>query len=89
MASRQVDVSEDGAELIISFPYDPRLVDVARGLPGRRFDGLTKRWRCPAENASSTRCDGHVNRHCARLLLLLLEFLAVLFFFVFRHSRPP
>jgi exodeoxyribonuclease VII large subunit len=51
MAARQVDVSEDGAELVISFPYDRRLVDVARSLPGRRFDGLTKRWRCPAESA--------------------------------------
>jgi exodeoxyribonuclease VII large subunit len=51
MASRQVDVSEDGAELVISFPYDRRLVDVARALPGRRFDGLTKRWRCPADHA--------------------------------------
>ena len=51
MAARQVDVSEDGGELVISFPYDRRLVDVARSLPGRRFDGLTKRWRCPAENA--------------------------------------
>lgn len=53
MAARQVDVSEDGAELVISFPYDPRLVELARTLPGRRFDGLTKRWRCPAENARS------------------------------------
>jgi len=51
MAAKQVDVHDGGEELCVTFPYDRRLVEVMRGLPRRRFDGLTKRWLVPAEDA--------------------------------------
>ena len=50
MARRQIDLSEAGDELRIAFPYEPRLVDVVRGLPRRRFDGLTKQWVSPVDD---------------------------------------
>jgi exodeoxyribonuclease VII large subunit len=51
MPGRQIDVNEGGDELRVTFPYDARLVAVVRALPRRRFDGLTKVWLCPAEDA--------------------------------------
>lgn len=41
-------ISRRGSLIAISFPYDPALVEIARGLPGRRFDGETKSWTVPA-----------------------------------------
>mgnify|MGYP001568891805 CR=1 FL=1 len=42
-----VEIERMGAELVLRFGYDPALVEVARGLPVRRFDPLTKTWRVP------------------------------------------
>jgi hypothetical protein len=43
----QVTFSLRGDEVAIAFRYDPVLVDVARGLPSRRFDPDTKEWLVP------------------------------------------
>jgi len=50
MAGKQVDVSEGGDELRVSFPYDPRLVALVKSLARRRFEPLTKTWVCPADD---------------------------------------
>src|SRR5262249_52141923 len=50
MPRRQIDLNEAGDELRIAFPYEPRLVEVVRGLPRRRFDNLSKQWISPAED---------------------------------------
>lgn len=41
-----------GDQLFILFPYDAELVNVARSLSKRRFDGGTKAWVAPIEIAS-------------------------------------
>lgn len=45
-----VKVARVGKQIRISFPYDPELVEIARGLPGRMFDGASKAW-CVAPSA--------------------------------------
>jgi len=49
LASRAIELSEKGDELVVRFPYHPALVDVVRGLSSRRFDRIEKHWSCPAE----------------------------------------
>lgn len=43
-----VEVSRVDKTLRIRFPYDPAMVEVARGLPQRKWDGANKAWTCPA-----------------------------------------
>ena len=43
-----VEISRVGDTIRVRFPYDPALVEIARGLPHRSFDGATKAWVCPA-----------------------------------------
>lgn len=43
-----VTVTRHNSLVSIAFPYDPALVEIARGLPGRKFDGATKCWTVPA-----------------------------------------
>lgn len=45
-----VEVSRKGAALRLRFRYDPALVEIARNLPGRRFDSASKAWLVPAKN---------------------------------------
>ena len=43
----QIDISPDGTQLLISFPYRPDLVEVVKTIPGRRWDRGTKTWKVP------------------------------------------
>lgn len=45
--STGVEISRVGDTLRIRFPYDPAKVEIARGLPHRRWDGAAKAWACP------------------------------------------
>ena len=45
----QIDISPDGASLLISFPYRPDLVEVVKTLPGRRWDRGSKTWKVPVD----------------------------------------
>lgn len=36
-----------GPVVVLSFPYDERIVNAARGIPGRRFDWDTREWSAP------------------------------------------
>lgn len=42
-----VTIHERGSYLGLSFAYDPELVERARSLPGRRWDGASKEWIVP------------------------------------------
>ncbi len=43
----------DKGEFVLSFPYDPKLVDAVRSLPARRWNKEAKRWTVPAAGAQS------------------------------------
>ncbi|MCB9917160.1 MAG: exodeoxyribonuclease VII large subunit [Planctomycetes bacterium] len=43
----QIDVSPDGTNLLISFPYRPDLVEVVKTIPGRRWDKGSRTWKVP------------------------------------------
>lgn len=45
-----VEVSRVGDSLRIRFPYDPTQVEIARGLPGRRWDAGAKAWCTPVSS---------------------------------------
>lgn len=51
-AKAQKRIELRGDQLFIIFPYDPELVNLARSLSKRRFDGSSKNWVAPAEIAS-------------------------------------
>jgi hypothetical protein len=40
----KAQLSKSGDNLVIATPYNPRLVEEIRGIPGRRFDGIKKMW---------------------------------------------
>lgn len=53
-ADRRIYLSDDGDRWWIDFPYDPDLVAaVKEEVPGRSFDGDTKRWHAPANAHAS------------------------------------
>ncbi|MGC9529436.1 MAG: exodeoxyribonuclease VII large subunit [Candidatus Bipolaricaulaceae bacterium] len=41
-------VTRDGDVLRVEFEYDPRLVDLVKGIPGRRWNGSQRYWSVPA-----------------------------------------
>ncbi len=46
-----VELDQDGAHLLIRFPYREDLVALVKELPGRRWDPKGKLWRVPATHA--------------------------------------
>lgn len=48
-----VTVSRVGNSLAIRFPYDPAKVEIARGLPNRRWDSAAKCWSVPVSALES------------------------------------
>lgn len=40
----KAQLSKSGDNLVIATPYNPRLVEEIRGIPGRRFDGIKRTW---------------------------------------------
>ena len=44
------DGPDDEVFVVLSFPYEPGLVDACRRLPGRRFDWDTREWSAPADD---------------------------------------
>ena len=49
----QLSVREVGGLLYLGFPYDERLVNAARKIPGRRFDGASKSWMIERSQANA------------------------------------
>jgi len=49
MARKEV-ACEDGDVLRIRFDFDQRLIDLVKGLPGRRWDGAERCWTVPVEH---------------------------------------
>ncbi|MGN6189595.1 MAG: hypothetical protein ACTHOE_11895, partial [Conexibacter sp.] len=41
---------ERGRIVVLSFPYDPHLVEVVRGIPHRRFDWDAREWWAPVQD---------------------------------------
>jgi superfamily II DNA or RNA helicase len=41
---------ERGRIVVLSFPYDPQLVEVVRGIPHRRFDWDAREWWAPVQD---------------------------------------
>jgi SWI/SNF-related matrix-associated actin-dependent regulator of chromatin subfamily A-like protein 1 len=41
---------ERGRIVVLSFPYDPQLVEVVRGIPHRRFDWEAREWWAPVQD---------------------------------------
>jgi len=46
--------ADDRGLLRIEFPYDPRLVALVRGLPGRQWNNGEKYWTVPTEHVAAT-----------------------------------
>lgn len=44
---RTVRISRKGGEVAVQFDYDPKLVEVAKSFPKRRFDPQAKEWLVP------------------------------------------
>jgi len=44
--------ADGGPEVVLAFPYDRRIVDAVRAIPGRRFDWDRREWRAPADDWS-------------------------------------
>ena len=36
--------------VVLGFPYDPHIVNVVRGIPGRRFDWDAREWWAPVDD---------------------------------------
>jgi len=49
-----IDISPDGASLLISFPYREDLVALVRNIPGRRWDRGSKTWKVPLAQVEIT-----------------------------------
>ena len=47
-----VELRSDGDEqiVVLAFPYDASIVNVVRGIPGRRFDWDRREWWAPADD---------------------------------------
>ena len=41
---------EGGQIVVLGFPYDAHIVDVVRGIPGRRFDWDAREWWAPVDD---------------------------------------
>jgi len=50
--SRIVELDSSRGELVISFPYQPELVQEIKNLPRRRWDPTAKVWRVPATDVT-------------------------------------
>ncbi|MDX6680521.1 MAG: SWI/SNF-related matrix-associated actin-dependent regulator of chromatin subfamily A-like protein 1 [Solirubrobacteraceae bacterium] len=47
----ELRAGEGGAEIVVlGFPYDAHIVNVVRGIPGRRFDWEAKEWWAPVDD---------------------------------------
>jgi SWI/SNF-related matrix-associated actin-dependent regulator of chromatin subfamily A-like protein 1 len=51
-----------GTVVVLAFPYDQRLVDAARGIPGRRFDWERREWWARADDWTGTHVADLVRR---------------------------
>ena len=49
---RRIELDPENRRLILSFPYHPRLVEVVRSLPERRFNPHSKTWSVPGDHAA-------------------------------------
>jgi len=49
---RRIELDPENRRLVLTFPYHPRLVEVVRGLPERRFDPESKTWSVPCDHAA-------------------------------------
>ena len=49
---RSIELDPENRRLVLSFPYHPRLVEVVRSLPERRFDPVAKTWSVPCDHAA-------------------------------------
>jgi exodeoxyribonuclease VII large subunit len=52
--SRMIDYDPQRKLLLIQFPYDRWLVEVVKGLPGRRWDAIGRVWVLPATHFAQT-----------------------------------
>ncbi|MCA8966685.1 MAG: hypothetical protein KDC48_17525, partial [Planctomycetes bacterium] len=57
-----VELDQDGAHLLIRFPYREDLVAMVKELPGRRWDPRGKVWRVPATHVEAVyaACSRHL-----------------------------
>ncbi len=71
--SGTVELDQDGAHLVIRFPYREDLVAMVKELPGRRWDRQQKIWRVPAEHARDVydACSRHLFEFAAEVSALL------------------
>lgn len=46
------EIFSDGNRIIIRFPYDPRLIEIVRNIPGRLYNPDNKEWWVPFKNIS-------------------------------------
>jgi hypothetical protein len=50
----EVVIGRCGAEYVVQFEYEPALVKVAKSIPGRSFDPVSKAWFVPIEDEEGT-----------------------------------
>ena len=48
-------VGDSGQWVVLAFPYDAQLVDLARSIPHRRFDWDTREWLAPVSDWAGMR----------------------------------
>ncbi len=52
--ARTIDLDPRGKDLVIRFPYDPRVIPVVRSLPGRRWNARDKVWTVSSSSIRET-----------------------------------
>lgn len=50
----EVTISRCGSEYVVQFEYEPSLVRVAKAIPGRTFDPVSRAWFIPIEDEERT-----------------------------------
>src|ERR1700710_1556723 len=54
---------DEGAQIVVlSFPYDATIVNVVRGIPGRRFDWDRREWWAPIDDGVGVHVAGVLDR---------------------------
>src|SRR5687767_3490219 len=46
----ELRTTKEGPIVVLGFPYDAYIVNVVRGIPGRRFDWEAKEWWAPVDD---------------------------------------
>jgi superfamily II DNA or RNA helicase len=55
--------ADGGESVVLSFPYEARLVDLARSIPHRRFDWDTREWSAPVTDWAGIRVQDILERY--------------------------